>query len=427
MLATTDQYPESIAPHPQAAAATGAMDPAAQGSPVQCHWLTKPEDFLPWLDAWRDLLRRSPVPVTAFHDPAWILGCWHCPRNRLAVGLISQGSRLRVGIVCNSEGDAGHAVLLPVTLLSLTSHISAAVPARLIAVADDDPPAEINLILSHAVRHFRWQVLFLNYLDPSVAWIESAVRASAAAHGWRIREGESSTDAFVSTAGGLEGYRSIRGSSGKARYNQRRARAQLEAEGTLTAVELARTDIPNETIFTELVDNFERCWQRDTVNSPLHKVVRPHLLSLLAEMRAAGLLRVYLLRLNDWAIAFEFGFVDRHAGGLYYVCARGYDEVWSHQSPGNILTEFTIEDTFAAGLRGIYLGPIQLSADNAYKKAWLTEEWHVRNISIIRPRSAYGLIDTFYEKSALFRRIWWKLRLGERLRRLYWFLYGPTG
>ncbi len=136
-------------------------------------------------------------------------------------------------------------------------------------------------------------------------------------------------------------------------------------------------------------------------------------------MRAAGLLRVYFLRLNGRAIAFEVGFVDRHAGGLYYACVRGYDEAWSRRSPGNIITEFIIEDTFAAGLRGIYLGPIELSADTAYKKTWLTDEWSVRNMLIVRPRTIYGLIDTCYEKSALFRRVWWKLRLGSRLHRYH--------
>ncbi|MEI8036976.1 MAG: GNAT family N-acetyltransferase [Verrucomicrobiota bacterium] len=392
---------------------------------TQVHWLTTPEEFVPWVDAWRDLLRRSIAPPTPFHDPAWILGCWRCPRNRIAVGLISEGEVLRVGLVCNAEYDAGHAMLVPVRTLGFTPHISAAYPARLVAVADDHPPTEITILLERALRHFHWQVMFLHCLRPSNAWLEAAVLATANVSGWRIRPGEASIDAFLDTTGGAAGYLANR--ANQFRGNQRRARNQLLAMGTLTAVEVARGDVPNEAIEAELIDCFSRCWQRDSISSPLHPTMRPHLFRLLAEMRKEGLLRVYFLRLNGQAIAFEFGFVDRHPGGLYYVCARGYDDAWKRQSPGNLLTELTLDDTDAAGLRGIYLGPITLGADNGYKQTWLTAEWEVRTLMLIRPRTIYGLLDSCYEGCALFRKVWWKLELGQRLRRLFWFFHGPTG
>ncbi len=253
MISATTRHSESITPASHVIGSSHTADGSRE-----CHWLTKPEDFLPWVDAWCDLLRRSPAPVTAFHEPAWILGCWRCPRNRMAVGLIAEGSRLRAGIVCHVEIDVGHAVLMPVQLLSFTPHIAAALSANLVVVADDDPPAEVNILLDHAVRQFHWRVLFLNYLDSSNAWFETAVRATAAARGWRVREGNSSTDAFVDTAGGIEGYHTRRGTSSKTRHNQRRHRTHLEAEGALAAVEIARTDVPDEIIFAELVDIFER-------------------------------------------------------------------------------------------------------------------------------------------------------------------------
>jgi len=382
---------------------------------TQAHWLTTPEEFAPWVDAWRDLLRRSPTPPGPYHDPAWILGCWHYPGNRVAVGLIAEGSRLRVGLVCKCETDTGAALLVPARLLSFTPRLAAAHPACLVAVADDDPPTDLTQLLDHSVRHFRWQVMFLNFLDPSVAWFETAVRNSATARGWCIREGKSSTDAFIDTIGGTAEYLQRR--SKQFRSNQRRARNQLLANGALTTVELARSDVPHTAIADELLDVFDRGWQRDNINGALRPAVRQFVLNLLAGMREEGLLRVYFLRLNGRAIAFEFGFVDRHAGGLYYACSRGYDAAWKKQSPGNLLSEFIIDDIASIGLRGIYLGDIHMCAETLYKLAWLTAEWPVRNLMIVRPHTAYGLLDTCYEKFAWFQRLWWKLRLGERLRR----------
>jgi hypothetical protein len=342
----------------------------------------------------------------------------------MAVGLIAQGPRLLAGLVFNAETDTGPALLVPARLLGFTPHISAAHPACLVAIADENPPSNIHELLDHAMRYFHWQALYLNFLNPLNAWLESAVRATAAARGWIVRDGQASSDAFIDTTGGAAGYLARR--QNQFRGNQRRARNQLAAMGTVTTVEVARTDVPDASIEAEMCDCFERCWQRDSISSPLHPTMRPHLFHLLAAMRATGLLRVYFLRLNNQTLAFEFGFVDRQPGGLYYVCARGYDEAWKRQSPGNLLTEFTLDDTADSGHRGIYLGPIHLGADNKYKQTWLTDEWSVRNILITRPHSAYGLLDACYEKFDLFRRVWWKFQLGRHCRKIYWYLHGPT-
>jgi CelD/BcsL family acetyltransferase involved in cellulose biosynthesis len=381
----------------------------------QVHWLTTPEEFIPWVDAWRDLLHRSPTPPSPYHAPAWILGCWRSPGTRVAVGLVAEGQRLRVGLVCNAETEGGRAMLVPACQLSFTPHILAALPTCLVAVADQEPPTELHELLDHSVRHFRWQVMFVNFLDPSAAWFETAVGNTAAARGWRLRQGSSSPDAFIDTTGGAAGYLAHR--NRKHRETQRRARNQLLALGELSAVEVAATDLTNTALEAELIDSFERCWQRNSIHSPLHPTTRPHLLRLLEGMREAGLLRVYFLRLNGQAIAFEFGFVDRHAGGLYHACVRGYDDAWKKNSPGNLLLEFIIDETATAGLRGINFGSIHQAGDSLYKQTWLTAELPVRNLLVVRPRTAYGLLDRIYERSLLFRRIWWKLGLGKLLRR----------
>jgi hypothetical protein len=385
-------------------------------APPQVHWLTTPEEFIPWVDAWRDLLHRSPTPPSPYHAPAWILGCWRSPGTRVAVGLVAEGQRLRVGWVCKCETDTGAAVLMPARLLSFTPRLASAFPACLVAIADHDAPTDLGELFDRSVRHFRWQVMFLNFLGPSVAWFETAVRNTAAARGWHIREGESSTDAFIDATGGAAGYLARR--SKQFRCNQNRARNQLQALGELSAVEVARGAVPNTAIADELLEIFDRGWQRDNISGILRPEGRQFVLNLLAGMREEGLLRVYFLRLNGRAIAFEFGFVDCHAGGLYYACSRGYDEAWKKQSPGNLLSEFIIDETATADLRGINLGDIHMCSETLYKLSWLTAELPVRNLLVVRPRTSYGWLDTCYEKSSWFRRLWWKLRFGQRLRRL---------
>lgn len=393
---------------------------------TEIHWIQSADDFAPWQDAWLELLSRSETPVTPFHHPAWICGCWRSPHSRLAVGLLTKERQILAGLVFNAEIDAGPAVLVPVRLLSLTPHISAAHPACLVAVANPAPdPGDIGLLLDKALRTLRWDALFLNFLNPAHAWLEEAVRSAAKSRSWCIREGESSTDAYIDASGGAGGYMTRRGPNFK--KNQRLARNRLQTLGELSITEVARNDLSDTDIETRLVSVFDRCWQHDSIHSPLHPSTRRYFFTLLAGMRHAGLLRVYFLTIDATDIAFECGFVDQHSGGLYYACVRGYDETYKKYSPGNLLTEFTIEDTASSGLSGIYLGPIHLSADTKYKQTWLTEERAVRNCLIIPPKGLYGILDSLYQKIPLFRSIWWKLRIGEIIRKRHWKKHGPTG
>jgi len=103
----------------------------------------------------------------------------------------------------------------------------------------------------------------------------------------------------------------------------------------------------------------------------------------------------------------------------YYPLVRGHNKTYAKQSPGNLLAEESIEFFNARGVDNIYLGAIHLSQNTKYKTNWMTHQTTNENILLIRRNTIYERVDRMVQKDGLTQKIWWKLRLGERLRRWY--------
>ncbi len=363
---------------------------------------------------WESLRVRACNRTSPFHTSLWINACWRVPGNDLRVAMIAaEGRGYVAGFVFNCNLDSGMATLVPVRMLGMSPHISNAYPADLIYLmaADAPQPLPVAQMLQQLYREWRWQAAFFNFLTAEKDFLRLGFRKLAAERNWRIEEGVSSTDAWIDIAEGREAYLAKR--SGKFRQNQRRARAGLAQMGQLVVRECASVGDSWTQTEHHLLDGFSRSWQAESPASPLHPRHRNGFLTACRELFEAGFLQVFFIDLNAEPIAFELGVSDRE---IYYPLVRGIDRNFARHSPGNLLAEETIHFFHFRGLRRIYLGPIQLSEQTRYKQHWLTEEATVPNMLLVPPGSWYAHLCTVYHASPWFRRLWWRLKIGQRLR-----------
>jgi len=381
-------------------------------------WLESPNQFEQIREEWLDLVAHSTGASTIFHHPDWILACWKYPANRLCMAVLRDPSTadLMAGFCFHMERDFGSAVLWPIPLLGMTPHISNAFPAGMIYAIRPQAEALLDLdgLLQGAFSRLKCPAGFFSGLgDESDPLSKALVEVSKTAR-WRLRWGESSTDAWVDIAEGLDAYLSRR--SGKFRQNQRRARRQLEEMGKIDYLDAAREEWTWNQIAASIEEAFERSWQVDSEESPLHSSRRAATLESCHHLFDKGLFHALFFRLDGLPIAFEFGISDE---AVYYPLVRGHDKQFARQSPGNLLAEESIVDFHRQGKQSIFLGAIHLSETTRYKTHWMNRETANRNALLLKNGSLYERVDRLYHRSTLFQKVWWKFRIGERLRKRY--------
>ncbi len=127
-----------------------------------------------------------------------------------------------------------------------------------------------------------------------------------------------------------------------------------------------------------------------------------------------GLLSLAFLRLNDRAVAFQFGLRTERA---YYFLKGGYDPIYARYSPGRLLHARMLERMQAGGVeRYEFLGDIE-----SYKRTWPHESRRSLELVGYR-RSPAGVVDLWLtgRAPALLRRmrtVALRTRAGARLRR----------
>lgn len=382
---------------------------------MQTDWLESPNQFEQIRTAWIDLVHRSTGAKTVFHHPDWILACWKYPANRLCAVVLRNpdSGKLIAGFCFNMERDFGSAVLWPIPLLGLTPHISNAFPSGMIHAIAPGMEGKLHLetILDGVFSRMRCSAAFFAGLGGTADPLTKALEDISQTGRWRLRWGESSTDAWVDIGDGLDAYLGQR--SGKFRQNQRRARRQLEKEGAVDYIDAVREDWDWEPIADAIEEAFERSWQVQSEESPLHEIRRQATLEACRYLFQAGIFHALFFRLNGRPIAFEFGISDEH---VYYPLVRGHDKGYARQSPGNLLAEESIRDFHARGKQSVFLGAIHLSETTRYKTHWMNREAPNRNALLLRKGSFYERVDRIYHGSKLFRKFWWKFKIGDRLR-----------
>lgn len=384
---------------------------------MKIDWFESAADFVRAHEDWRQLLQACPMGVTVFQEIDWIEACWNYPGNRLLLAIVRHEGQPIAGFVFNRERDFGSAVLWPVPLLGMTPHISNAFPASLSMLVQPGmaPKLPMRKLFTEAFHRLACTVGFfsgLNLCDPVLNQTLAALEQDA---DWRVHRGKSSTDAWLDISGGSQSYVAKR--SVKFRQNQNRARRQLEELGLCDFLDAVQEGWSWSTIRKELVEAFERSWQVESPESPLYHTRQEATLQACERLLRSGRFHVFFYRLNGLSVAFEFGLSDAKT---YYPLVRGHDKTYKKQSPGNLLAETSMDSLAQRGITQVFLGAIHLSESTKYKTHWMTRETVNENALLMRRPSLYERVDRcLQDPDSLASRLWWKLKIGERLRRHY--------
>lgn len=380
------------------------------------HWLKTPEAFAAQAEAWDAFVGTfEGDQITPFHSAAWVHACMASPMNDVFVAVVKDADgQLCAGLVFNVEKDNGGAVLYPIRLLGMTPHISNAYPASMIYLIREDCAEDIPLveILEAALDQRHCPAAFFVDVDEQDNALRKAIVEVARRHNWHLREGQSSTDAWLDIAEGREAYMKTR--SQKLRRNQKAARRALANMGEQRFFDAVEEGWDWPRIEAALVEAFERSWQVTSDESPLYHTHRQWTLQACETLFHAGMFRAFFYCLDDQPIAFEFGVAGR---GIYYALVRGLDKAYGKHSPGNLLAEESIDFLQQRGHHAIFLGAIYLSETTKYKTRWMSREEPNANMMLIRKQSLYGQIDQWYYGKLFFHKLWWKLKIGPLLRR----------
>jgi hypothetical protein len=194
-------------------------------------------------------------------------------------------------------------------------------------------------------------------------------------------------DPVVKLTGSWEQY--YNSLSGNLRSQVKRGEAKLLRHGSLTLEEYAGgPDLGHR------LDEFFRIessgWKGRAGTAILNDAPARQFYTDLAHKAAlCGGLRLYLLRVGDRCIAADYCLACQ---GTIYMLKVGYDEDWSHCSPGQVMRKRVLQHLFASGRDEIYDMLSGGGEHRAYKIRWAN---HLRPCVIVRlfhPRSVRGQI-----------------------------------
>ncbi|MBF5041095.1 GNAT family N-acetyltransferase [Aggregicoccus sp. 17bor-14] len=275
------------------------------------------------------------------------------------------GAQLRV--LTLREPDGSLSAALP--LLLEKSNMYGAPVRQLVSAANPhscrfdvvarEPEAAAQAFLAHLRQDRGWDVLRLNDVPEGGAGWQlhaAAARAGLATGSWESLQSPyfplpARHDAFLATL------------QSKFKANCRRRRKKLEERGQ---VRFERYDGGVE-LDAKLEEGFAleaSGWKGQRGTAMAQDVrTRGFYTELARESARNGRLTLYFLRLDDRAVAFQFGLTH---GERYLLLKPGYDERLKECSPGQLLMEEAVRDCIARGVREFdFLGP-----DMVWKRDW---------------------------------------------------------
>lgn len=294
--------------------------------------------------------------------------------------------KLRVLTVSDSDGrlvaalplrcTTGHQWGLPMRALSATANAHS---CRFDFLAEDPwesgPP-----VLEHLITTGGWDRLLLT--DVPEGGAGEVLFELARRRGLPVGRWESLRSPFFTLPDSMEAMHARLDTRFKA--NLRRRRRKLAKEGPIT-VERCEGGPGMARCLEEGLALEGSGWKGRRGSAIVQDVAtRRFYLSLAAEAARAGTLALYLLRVGDRPVAFQFSLQQ---GGHYFLLKPGYDEALSACSPGQLLMEDVVEDLIARGVRAFdFLGP-----DMVWKRDW-TDRVRVHTWLSIFPPHGWGRV-----------------------------------
>ena len=275
------------------------------------------------------------------------------------------GAQLRILTLRDGAGKLGAALPL---LLERGSMYGAPV-RQLVSTANphscrfdviaEQPEEAARAFLAHLRQDRSWDVLRLNDVPETGAG--RALHAAAQTAGLATGSWESLQSPYFPLPSTHEAFLATLQSKFKA--NCRRRRKKLEEKGQVR-FERYEGGVDLDAKLEEGFALEQSGWkgQRGTAMAQDART-RGFYTELARESARSGRLTLYFLRLDDRAVAFQFGLT--HAG-RYLLLKPGYDEGLRECSPGQLLMEEVVRDCITRGVREFdFLGP-----DMVWKRDW---------------------------------------------------------
>ncbi|WP_031249738.1 GNAT family N-acetyltransferase [Mesorhizobium sp. LNHC221B00] len=322
--------------------------------------------------AWTALWQRAGGLV--FQHPAWIAAWWrttpHQERRTLRIGLAWNGDRLEGVIALATFKRSG------IRILEWAAKDHSDYGDALFAPGGD--PQQLSRLWQYVLDQGGFDLIYLNRLLPDAGF--RALLDPASRHGKALRRNhrcEISYRVEGSWPRGADWFETL---SKKARQNYRRGRKFMEEGGALR-FRLMDVGEPLEPVLAR-VAALKRLWLvRHGRVSDLFDEGSPVLAALVSVLAELGLLRIFVLELDDTIVAVSINF-EQHGTMMAFVTT--YDPEYERASPGMVLMVDYIQWSRDRGLGKIDF----LCGGEDFKRRFATQS--VRLSSVIGARGLRG-------------------------------------
>jgi CelD/BcsL family acetyltransferase involved in cellulose biosynthesis len=302
-----------------------APRPAA---PLVVEPITDGGDLAALAPEWQALWRRVPG-ATPFQSPLWLLSWWrHLGGGELAVLALRQDGRLVGLVLLFVHAEDGLRRLVPLGI-----GISDYGDALLEPGLEDAGARALSAHLAAAAG--QWSRCEFHELPAG-----SALRRMPTPAGWSDAECEQSACPALALPATLDGLERC-----LPRKSLRRARRRVQALGSI-GFERAGPSTCGPIFDALAALHAERWRSRGEAGVLVSAAVRRFHQSILPGLAAAGLLRLYALRIDGRIVAVHYGFTWRHA---HYAYLTGFDPACEHASVGSVLLAHVMEEAVREG------------------------------------------------------------------------------
>ncbi|MBN9219720.1 MAG: GNAT family N-acetyltransferase [Mesorhizobium sp.] len=288
--------------------------------------------------AWDALWQRAGGLV--FQHPDWIAAWWgttpHRERRTLRIGLAWNGERLD-GVIALATFRRSGIRMLEWAAKDHSDYGDA-------LVAPDSDPQAISRLWQYIFDQGGFDLIYLNRLLPDAG--VHALLDPASGHGTALRPNHRSEISYRVAGPWQRGAEWFETLSKKGRQNYRRGRKFLEESGTLR-FRLLDAGEPREPLLAR-VAALKRLWlARHGRVSDLFDKDSPVLSALVSVLAELGLLRIFVLELDEKVIAVSINF-EQHGTMMAFITT--YDPEYERASPGMVLMMDYIQWSLDRGL-----------------------------------------------------------------------------
>lgn len=304
---------------------------------------------------WRDLWRRSPE-ATPFQCPDWLLAWWrhYHPGALMAVAARRDGRLVGLAPMYLEDGPLGRR-LLPVGI-SLSDYLD-------VLVDPDCAEGAGEAIVSHVAGLDGWDLWELEELAPGAAALGFPVPGGCDEHA----SGQSACPVLALPEGLRDAAEFLTAAK---RRKLAMARNRAARRGPLTIDEAEGEDAlaALETLFQLHRARWADRGEAGLIDERVERFQR----AALPGLTAAGVVRLYTLRIGRVPAASYYGFLHR---GCAYAYLTGFDPDFAFESPSVMLLAHAIERAAAEGAREVHF----LRGREPYKYEWgAVDRWNRR-------------------------------------------------